>query len=81
MIDYYTGLLLSNEIITYTSLERAVFFLFGSQIGVVLMDVLRKDYGILVEQTLIEATYVEEALSELIGYAGKLIVQKAREMV
>lgn len=71
--------MLSNEVVAYTSLERAIQFCLGSQIRSGAMDVLNEKYGISVKPGLVAVSYAQKALSEIFGSVGIMIVEKAIE--
>ena len=70
---------MSNEIVTYTSIERAARFYLGGKIGPTLMDILNEKYKILDGHGLVAGSYAEKALSEVLGKVGVLIFKKAIE--
>jgi hypothetical protein len=70
---------LSNEIITYTSIELAARFYLGEEICPTLMDILNVKYEILDGRGLVAGSYAEKALSEVLGKVGVLIFKKALE--
>lgn len=61
------------------NLKVAVYIFLGINVGGILMKNLSEKYNISSEDPHIEIGYLERSLSDLVGPAARLIVEKAME--